>query len=80
MNERSSKNPSAPIEELPDRIAHRRKIAERIARIVPSMQLTTQREMSIVRAPGTACSDKPRSRGQGAAQKFSAVWPIQRVS
>jgi hypothetical protein len=73
MNERSSKNPSAAIDELPDRIAHRRKIAERIALDSPDMQPAIQREMSIVRAPPTACSDKVHSRGQGAAQKFSTA-------
>src|SRR3954471_10596354 len=44
--------------------------------ILPSMQPTTQREMSIAQAPGTACSDKAHSRGQGEARKQLKLRPL----
>src|SRR3954453_1524389 len=44
--------------------------------ILPSMQPTTQREMSIGQAPGTACSDKAHSRGPGEALKQLKLRPL----
>jgi hypothetical protein len=61
MNEHANQNSATPIEELPDRMAHRRKIADRLARYTPEYAADDPSRSAAPPTAGTGYSIRPRS-------------------